>query len=79
MTRRLLLPAPPPPPLPRQVRFYEDVVAVQGVDLAAEVSQNFGWVLDAGPRDIAIVFAFGVGLRVCAVGAMLLMNRDKKL
>ena len=61
------------------MRFYEDVVAVQGVDLAAEVSQNFGWALDAGPTDIAIVFAFGVGLRACAVGAMLLMNRDKKL
>ena len=52
---------------------------MQGIDLAAQVSQNFGWDLGAGTRDIIIVFAFGIALRACALLAMVVMNRDKKL
>ena len=43
-----------------------------------QVYENFGWKLDAGTNDIVIVFAFGAALRLCAFGAMVFMNSDKK-
>lgn len=61
------------------MRYSEAAITVQGVDLHALVSNIYAWDMDAGPRNIAIVFAFGVGFRMLAVIAMILTNRGKKL
>jgi hypothetical protein len=43
------------------------------------VRDNLGFELSAQWRDAAIVFGFGVALRIAALVAMVFVDRDKKL
>ena len=57
---------------------YQDIVELQGVDLAAQTYDTFGYRLDAYSQDVAIMFAFGVVFRLLAVLVMIVKDRDKK-
>jgi len=61
-----------------EVVNYQSIVELQGVDLANNVWDTFGYELDAYPRDVATVFAFGLAFRLITVAAMVLKDRDKK-
>jgi ABC-type multidrug transport system ATPase subunit len=62
-----------------EVKHYADVVLVQGLELANMVRSNFGFDLSSQWKDAGIVFAFGFALRIFAVIAMVLIDRDKKI
>ena len=61
-----------------EVNNYAEVVALQGLSLADMVNSNFGYLLTAFNRNIAIVFCIGILLRVGALVAMLLKDNDRK-
>ncbi|RYY34218.1 hypothetical protein EON62_03490, partial [archaeon] len=61
-----------------EVSNYEAVVSLQGIDLAQLVDNSFGYQLSSYHRNVAILFAFGVGLRIVAVVLMMLKDRDRK-
>lgn len=61
-----------------EVVKYEQVVALQGLDLATIVSDTFAYEMNSFGRNLAIVFAFGVGFRLLAMVAMMLKDGDKK-
>jgi len=62
-----------------EVRNYSAVVALQGLSLASIVEANFGYDLDAFPRNVAVIFACGLIVRGLALSCMLILHRDKKL
>ena len=62
-----------------EVSPWRAAVALQGVDQAALVRDNFGFELDAWARDVAILFGIGFVLRAVALAALLLCDSAKKL
>lgn len=61
-----------------EVQEYAAAVQTQGVDLAQLVDSNFGYDINAYSKDIAIVFAYGVALRLVAIAVLHVMHSNKK-
>jgi len=62
-----------------EVINYEEIVALQGVNLAEHLEDTFGYDLYAYSRDVAVLFFIGFFLRVLALVLMWALDRDKKL
>lgn len=52
---------------------------MQGVNLEKHLKDTFGYDLNAYGRDVAVLFAFGLALRLLTVIIMWLKDRSKKL
>jgi len=62
-----------------EVINYEDIVELQGVNLAKHLRDTFGYDLYAYSRDVAALFGFGVFLRLVAMVLMIVLDRKKKM
>ena len=58
---------------------YEQIVELQGVDLAKHLEDTFGYDLYAYSRDVAVLFGIGFFLRLTALVLMWGLDRSKKM
>lgn len=61
-----------------EVSPYEQIVALQGLDLSSIVSSTFGFDLASFGKNLGIVLAIGVIVRLLALVAMIAKDRHKK-
>ena len=62
-----------------EVREYSEAVALEGVDQAEMVRENFGYNIDAFVGDVWVLFGIGVALRGIACFAMVACDGRKKM
>ena len=61
-----------------EVDTYRHIITLQGLDLDNLVTENYAYDMTSFSRDLGIIFAFGVGLRLAALWLLLIVNADKK-
>lgn len=58
--------------------FTKETEPVQHVMRVTDVSNSLSYELNRWELDMAIVFAFGIGLRILSFILMIMLNRDKQ-
>lgn len=62
-----------------EIKQWENVDELMGVNVTSFVKTTYGYDIDAWWQMVGITFLFGIGVRILACVALVVLDRDKKL
>ena len=62
-----------------EIKQWENVDELMGVNVTSFVKNTYGYDIDAWWQMVGITFLFGIGVRILACIALVVLDRDKKL